>query len=1196
MKLFKKAGSSLNDSIVQQEVEPASPVDALNSFKSPVIEPAALQQTTIGIVQQQATHYFDIANNTITPVNPSINAFDTMQTMSDTKDLQQSRPFPYPEVDGVYKNITDIVNSTNDTNIPQINIELHSQIDNLLKNPPPLKPVDPNLIPFIDVGLDDARASIELAVSSVEQPQSVALQVSYPNSYSLMSNPISNIQTIEVINPKIIASMQAKPTVVNSVNTAAARQLRIYWEFNQTKNNTFVNFLIKVLQRDESANAIWGSIRNNAASATQELEKIDKVLAQFLEIEDTVKNIFSIESQLIPIGSSDFLNNLGVSDTSKQRLTAFIAANCLSNVSLKTVVESIGYEGHKSSTQGLFLLLQSLKNSFIYHSPKLTSTQNVRLADGLFIPPVNLNFCQFSLELPEDFTFNLKLNSNLSESDVGSTISTISLAYENYIQNFPSDQTQQIGILLELATKELRISSAINTDTNELSRRFNLNLTPGSQNINIIDSILGFIPLSINAVPTQLNRNSIAGFLQYKPSENTTVLPFEISPLRIDNQTFNPMTEFLYYNELKKLELENTYFTNILQFSLQFSDFYEKIRSSITKLRLLPYQDNTNLTNYYENFYSYDFYTKIKNKLTSIKSDPIAAIFAHAAVDLELRATLFYICSFNFLGLQTQNAQFAFTNKTHAFQILRRRLLQLRISSAAGASSIGVGGINAGGLGLQSTSQSQISTITLDQIIDAFSSNSANIISEILEILSTATVFYSTQNCFSSNRTSFVSVDEMTVMMTLFHAIVLYIRDNTTKFISSINTANRTITVGTRSIRTSVFRDLSVSKLGNATASSITEMYYILELFSKIRDNLFTLTGRINSGYFQENITFLKSRLPSTSLISTAVLSQSIRNSRFNIAETKRMLQLASTTTPTFDSLILDQYQLNSNQFNALSAFTSRMKDSSTILTIGIPSGTQRKLQIRAKQSNDPDIIKIKVYKIDQLNQATVYKPLEFLFEMSRYVPMSSSIFRNFNITVSDPINIVPTLDVSTTTQTYEYAFSNLSAERYNFLNDVQKKQLLSNHVTHWYLMQYMRYMTGMNMAENTFLSMPVNAPSMDPRILEAFYNSRPFSLVMSWNDSTNSFQSREESPIDNSSAYIREHYSVVNQLSRSTHIFSTVPHLVQKAIIPNIFDRVFNIMFDENSFEIISGTSNATRDGSKFVTYYTELESLGDG
>jgi hypothetical protein len=241
------------------------------------------------------------------------------------------------------------------------------------------------------------------------------------------------------------------------------------------------------------------------------------------------------------------------------------------------------------------------------------------------------------------------------------------------------------------------------------------------------------------------------------------------------------------------------------------------------------------------------------------------------------------------------------------------------------------------------------------------------------------------------------------------------------------------------------------------------------------------------------------------------LLAASVQNLLAATSETSGTKQPSSPSDANnFEEItILDESQISQATHDAVlgylgqDEFASNRGTNKRILSVGIPLGfTQRikqKVNIQKQgrasfENRRNDIVNVCVYKVDMINSDIVYKPLKFMFELSRF-PVKVSTSQWLPIpqkpSLSDIVNSIPTLnfsqnvDISTSTAItngIEYASSVVAGadgiknarvafddDSYSFLTVNQKASILNNHIVSQLLEAYIHLMTGLSVAESDF-------------------------------------------------------------------------------------------------------------------------------
>jgi hypothetical protein len=187
--------------------------------------------------------------------------------------------------------------------------------------------------------------------------------------------------------------------------------------------------------------------------------------------------------------------------------------------------------------------------------------------------------------------------------------------------------------------------------------------------------------------------------------------------------------------------------------------------------------------------------------------------------------------------------------------------------------------------------------------------------------------------------------------------------------------------------------------------------------------------------------------------------------------------------------------------------FASERGHNKRFLTVGIPLGFTQRLKQKVRiqdqkrasfENKQNDIIQITVYRVDVQNHDIIYKPVRYLFEMSRFSTRAISgqwLPMSIQPTLTEIVNSIPTqcFDPNTaaaTTSGVEYASTAVAQTdairgaraafddpTYNFLTATQKSQILQNHVVSQIIELYIKLMTGINVSEYNYHMKEVPAP-----------------------------------------------------------------------------------------------------------------------
>lgn len=306
-------------------------------------------------------------------------------------------------------------------------------------------------------------------------------------------------------------------------------------------------------------------------------------------------------------------------------------------------------------------------------------------------------------------------------------------------------------------------------------------------------------------------------------------------------------------------------------------------------------------------------------------------------------------------------------------------------------------------------------------------------------------------------------------------------------------------------------------------------------------------------------------------------------------------------------------------------AFQSYAGYNKKILTVGLPTGftynfkQRRSSAVKSKNDNNSleftskvnDVIRLVVRKIDIQHNELVFKPMSFLFDLSRYPARSGRLIKNDkNVTLATLPMFVGTRDYGNSdifnVPSVEY-YSQLpsitdanvkSTNPYPFLTNDQRASLYRNHVLSYLLEVYVRMMTGLNVSENAFTYRttlaPVSTPELSSNALQAVTSAVTSALQQKVGTSKTSMlpgfgKKKSSAPQSGESKSTESTLSLMNSamkytagadamlevcknVAMYTNTFSTKSNDVyakQRMLLPKQFDRVFSIVVDPDDFEI---------------------------
>lgn len=324
------------------------------------------------------------------------------------------------------------------------------------------------------------------------------------------------------------------------------------------------------------------------------------------------------------------------------------------------------------------------------------------------------------------------------------------------------------------------------------------------------------------------------------------------------------------------------------------------------------------------------------------------------------------------------------------------------------------------------------------------------------------------------------------------------------------------------------------------------------------------------------------------------------------------------------EDIVLDDCVLSEDQYAMLLAtfgtkeFRQNAGFNKRLLSVGVPTGLMQNLKQRIDVSmkntkrvdltpKQTDIVRINVYKVDLEYSDLVFKPISFLFEMSKFVSRFDKEYRDISTSPSfnDVVNAVPLIDLGERawlSAPIQFGMDSFSSDSYGFLSQSQKSELLKNHIMSHMIELYIRLMCGVDIDERkfhvtkppVFLASDVRTKFVDSSLLIStnakkkstlrstldpsrtlFTNIEPKNVKSA--DTVVSYQksSAAASTIDISAMsrvagdFMTQHVSNISSLFSVATRFSDASALSTSIFVPKKFDRVFNIVVDPDDFVI---------------------------
>lgn len=806
-----------------------------------------------------------------------------------------------------------------------------------------------------------------------------------------------------------------------------------------------------------------------------------------------------------------------------------------------------------SSTKIWMQILAELKSMLKNHSLALldidpTYQRNDTNPTTILISPVK--YFGFSSNLPAlptlDELINLEVG-NASKS-IGLLQPAFTSIYEN--SSFKNEEARIAG-LAHILTQEFRYSYGLSLEPVQraLQNFYGFNVQPNG-NTTVFDAIFGNFGNNITDFPAT-NDQSLVSLAQNTAGRGTTnavgVLTFETKYVEGDTGTLTPGGDFFFDRVLntdgKKFNTEA-----LEALTLEVDDQQNELNVIIDGLNLLstPNQ-STKLSYSTSNFLStaIDTVNKLSSQLINGNGAPLqvslndrlGAVYSSAKNDNRLKSILFlytmarisrnYSVRVPFFSSSTKG------DNTPLVDALIDKLVD-ELKNTTPETRANVQFLLSPGL----NKAKNTSSLTVDSIKSAMKTGTQMTVIIELFMSEVLSQFRSKTTAMINNFTRYGGYLDTVVMMAAFDfAISMVARYSNQTIVGS----HGGLSAFSKGVMTFV-----VSQTSTNHSLSFNELQQRIKgETSRVQQLLLTITNVLKklSGSLKGTTNYLNSPDAKKQLSEIASVLQNDKDMLRMLFSEQQIMLLASTvenllaavynaSSPNLNQnssyhddggktsqeiVMLDESDVTPAARNALygffstSDFASARGRNKRFLTVGIPLGFTQRLkqkvriqdQKRASFGNkQSDIIQITVYRVDVQNSDIIYKPVRYLFEMSRFTTRAITgqwLPMSVNPTLTEIVNSIPTqcydANVNAGTATsitsgIEYA-STATAQTdgmrgtraafddptYNFLTATEKSQILQNHVVSQIIELYIKLMTGINVSEYNYHMTEVPAP-----------------------------------------------------------------------------------------------------------------------
>lgn len=879
-----------------------------------------------------------------------------------------------------------------------------------------------------------------------------------------------------------------------------------------------------------------------------------------------------------------------------------------------------------ANTKILMQMMSDLSNVMRKHSPSLFDSHIQSRSNDV----EHLKISKDIVSSGKSFSFT---NASISSKNLPRNL-TLKIEYDSFVESLPTDTDDRIKLLLTTVSKDLRVSAGIAAlaDT-DLDAIYAISKTT----TNVTTALLGNVSdtiFNLNPPP-----NSLTSILKVRDTQGNTVLPFERRAIvGTDGKTFIPGSVFFADAILQGTELYDL--DPLKQYTQSTVKIVEDVKSAIQTL--------LNIGTFDQTLHSANLFTIILLKMKSILekvtfneslSSSTAvniAVLSESQTDKIVRHLLYkklILGDDESLDDDTGNSRF--TTETTTDKIIHRINAKYQVSGHRGSDD----------------SNRKILTLPDSVLRLSLQDNSPlftdikNLSDEVFELamsLSNGLSGTSSQTGFmtedGSGRTRFNFFTKNTILALMYEIFGAFFA----KYIDAKFTKSQ---VGSTSISVNLQKNASsLDTVKILISSAIIETVEDLEsqtnlspmaaIANKLRlddlipknilDVISSVASSISLSYDKAK-TFLD---PTASDERGALLKR--------ISETKEGRDLLATLNGdqlrlmwkgysdysdilsakslTQDELLFDKESLRLLRIY-LSSPANRIPEGQNlrIVSVGMPSGMLDSLRFPVyKQSISKtisstvtrDVIRIDVHKRDIEFDDIVFKPITFLFDMSRHASIESNksnhLYENFNL--SD----FRTGGESPSQTSLIDAVNN---SEYSFLKNSDAASLFRNHVNSYLLWLYLKSVTGADISESKFLfNETLTDLEIDPAATSAIQNTAiqgatgqttssssstlpPFTIGGSvsvienadlgpapaqFSESQDSvltryLQSRKSSLFGSDVAAIREFLSSL--------VFTSGINR-RRVTAPKIFERIFHLPVDPDDFAVDIEKTMSTKSG----------------
>lgn len=763
----------------------------------------------------------------------------------------------------------------------------------------------------------------------------------------------------------------------------------------------------------------------------------------------------------------------------------------------------------KQSLEFLGLTSQRIandKNAAVLTHPLATEPGNVRRFDTNVNAP--------NVPLLADLTA-------IKTDHFKSTIDLVSDTYDKLYVGADSIRSGEmyIAAIVNMLSKELRYSIGLGRQTvQETLRSYYGYSVVDTSNVGVWDAVIGLIGNNITDVP-KTQTNSLTSLAYRSPAPNVSVATFESKYIDGDTGTLTSGGDF-YAGDVIAQDNASFDTSNMDDLAAFMNTAGVQFGSIVNGLNVLAYHDPndkevsaimSNPVDMIKRFLDRLIDNKTLQQLSDFSNDNLVPMYVAAASHNNIKSLLFVHAVARMTRTYKTDAQTSSTDDNTALTAYIETTILTALDKVVPATSAAAKQLNTTlskrqlkALGVVGNSVSlSVPSITKQAIKLSLSEGTS--LSNIIEAFmnDVLTSFHDTQ-ALVGNRTRYGSYIDTVIMMITFDIAVRTIAAFANSTFTGASPSNsvssasantqgyivsRTV-VDHASVYTSLF-----ARLEREQALTQMMVYSIINTLKSVAGTASgysvylrspsTVAGIKDVATIVDDPTLLKLLLEP----QQAMLISSAADDVFGTLLSSLAVAAKRTDILAFDGLAVPKTLRDIIYgFFGTAQHASVLGYNKKVMTVGIPVGFSQHIKQRVNintlqrtsfTNKKDDIVSVVVYRSDMNNSDIIYRPIKFLFELSRF-PVRNTEFLHQppqQPTLNDIMKSVPTRVYNSKTfaphveywQATASSQSALTTDDYSFLTADQKFEIAHNHVASYLAEAYIRLLTGVSAAEDRF-------------------------------------------------------------------------------------------------------------------------------